>query len=305
MGRKYRSSNGVIRKKKQSPILLWICAGVICVFAAVTVGVLMKNGMAARESAESAVPSNASQQSKKPPASSSSPVSSQREDPVKTVSSSADAQSSSRSGSDSLSHVVGTVPESAPVGDDYFDDAVFVGNSRTEMLQLYSNLVKPEFYAVQGMSVDKLHDKPVVSMDGEKLPIMEALKKKRFGKVYIMLGLNELGWVYSDIFIQEYGDAIDEIKQSQPGAVIYVQSILPVSKNEAAREDVFNNKNIVNYNTLIKKMAEEKGVCYLDVAEAVTDSEGNLFEDASTDGIHLTPEYCDVWLDYLKTHTAS
>ena len=51
-------------------------------------------------------------------------------------------------------------------------------------------------------------------------------------------------------------------------------------------------------------MAKEKGVHYLNLNEALADKDGNLFADASTDGIHPTKEYCLVWLDYLKTHTA-
>ena len=42
----------------------------------------------------------------------------------------------------------------------------------------------------------------------------------------------------------------------------------------------------------------------MDVAEGVMDDEGYLPFEATGDGVHLTPEYCVVWMDYLRTHTA-
>ena len=40
------------------------------------------------------------------------------------------------------------------------------------------------------------------------------------------------------------------------------------------------------------------------VAEAMQDANGYLPSDATPDGVHLTPDYCKIWMDYLKTHTA-
>lgn len=38
-----------------------------------------------------------------------------------------------------------------------------------------------------------------------------------FGKVYIMLGMNELGWVYESVFKEDYGKIIDKIREIKPG----------------------------------------------------------------------------------------
>ena len=47
----------------------------------------------------------------------------------------------------------------------------------------------------------------------KKITIMQALEKHKFGKVYVMLGVNELGWVYEKVFIQRYGELVDEMEQ--------------------------------------------------------------------------------------------
>ena len=54
----------------------------------------------------------------------------------------------------------------------------------------------------------------------------------------------------------------------------------------------------------LRALADEKEVHYVDVAEGVMDDEGYLPFEATGDGVHLTPEYCVVWMDYLRTHTA-
>ena len=198
-----------------------------------------------------------------------------------------------------------SVPESAEVDDSYFDDAVFIGNSRTEGFKLYAGLSNAEYYTAIGLMVDTIFTKPYATVNGEKTTIMEALKTTDFSKVYIMLGMNELGWVYGSVYQEYYGRIIDGIREINPDAVIYIQSILPVSAEKSENDDIYNNERINEFNALLRELAEEKEVYYVDVAEAVADESGCLPEDATFDGVHLTPDYCGKWRDYLKTHTVT
>ncbi len=188
---------------------------------------------------------------------------------------------------------------SKPAG--YFDDAVFIGDSRTEGLEIYDGLDNAAYYAVKGLMVNTIFTKPAVEVGGKKLTVMQAISGQKFGKIYIMLGINELGWSSSATFIQDYGKVIDEIKKDQPNAKIYVQSILPVSAKKAQSDKIYSNANIVSHNQMIREMTVKKGVAYLDVASAVSDSKGNLPEKASVDGVHLNQEYCKKWCEYLRT----
>jgi hypothetical protein len=195
------------------------------------------------------------------------------------------------------------VEPSDPVTDDYFADALFIGDSRTEGLSLYSGLETAAFYTHKGLMVDTIFTKPVVKMGSETVTIMKALESQKFSKVYIMLGVNELGWAYESVFIERYGQIIDELKRLEPGAQIYVQSIMPVTASRSSDGGVYTNDRIRLYNKLILKMCGEKEVYYLNVAEAVQNASGVLPEEAAMDGIHLKPSYCVKWLDYLKSHT--
>ncbi|NLZ39512.1 MAG: hypothetical protein GX893_07905 [Firmicutes bacterium] len=198
------------------------------------------------------------------------------------------------------------VPATHAAADDFFRDAVFIGDSRTAGLQKLGGLTEATYYTAIGLKVDTIFTKEVVNTkDGSKKTIITALRQKPFKKVYIMLGINELGWAYSDLFIAKYEELIEEIKKIEPKAQIYVQSILPVSKKKSESDQIYNNAKIREYNQLIQKMAEKYSVYYLNVAECMLDQMGNLPEEASADGVHLNKKYCDLWIEYLRTHYVS
>lgn len=189
--------------------------------------------------------------------------------------------------------------------DPYFSDALFIGDSRTQGLMIYSGLTNATFYATKGMNIKDVFDKPTVVDGNSKKTIYDALGKHRFGKIYIMLGSNELGWVYPEVFLKKYGELVDRIKETQPGATIYAQSILPVSAEKSNRDGIYNNVNISAFNRSIEQLAIEKDIIYLDINSDIADEDGNLPENAATDGLHLTKEYCIKWEEYLRNNKNS
>lgn len=195
------------------------------------------------------------------------------------------------------------VPVSDPVDNSYFDDAVFIGDSRTEGLILNCGLSNTTSYAYKGLMVDTVFTKPVINKNGQKVSVMEALRSTSFSKVYIMLGINETGWVYSQVFQNKYGEMIDGIREIDPEAEIYIQEIMPVSSKVSSTHNYITNSKIKEYNGLLRELAEEKQVYYIDTGSAVASADGSLPNDAANDGIHLVKDYCKKWLDHLKTHT--
>lgn len=185
----------------------------------------------------------------------------------------------------------------------YFDDAVFIGDSRVEGFIQSIGLSNTTSYTHKGLNVSKVFSDEIVNKNGKLVSIMEALKSTPFSKVYIMLGINEMGWVYSDLFIDKYEKIISEIQKINPDAIIYVQSILPVSQKVSETHSYINNKKVLEYNQLLQKMSERKNICYLNVFETMADANGSLPEEAAYDGIHLKKDYCEKWQEYLLTHT--
>ena len=197
------------------------------------------------------------------------------------------------------------VPESEPVEDTYFDDIAFLGDSRTEGFQMYSGLKTGTYYYSVGATVESVFSKPTQETEAGKVPMLDALAELECGKVYIMLGANELGWPKSEAFHDQYGKVIDRVRADHPDAEVVIQSILPVSAVQEAKGSYVNNSRIQVYNTILEELALEKECPYLNVGEAVTGEDGCLRPELTTDGIHLNTAGCKEWLNYLKTHAVS
>jgi hypothetical protein len=193
----------------------------------------------------------------------------------------------------------------AKVDASYFQGAVFIGDSRTQGLQLYSGLTTPRYLCAVGATVASIYNDSKVKTSSGKVPIMTALHQAAFSKVYIMLGVNELGWVYSKTFTNQYAKVIKDIRAINPDAKIVLQSILPVSAAQEAKHGYINNERIAAYNKLIEKLAADNSCTYLNVAEAVTASDGCLADSLTGDGLHLNKPGCQRWKQYLEAHPLS
>ena len=183
------------------------------------------------------------------------------------------------------------------------EKVAFIGDSRTQGLLMYTGLNDVIDYSYIGLMVDTAISKELVKgKNGEKITILEDMQKRDLDTVYIMLGVNELGWSYSEVFVSKYKELIQKIKSVQPDCEIILQSIIPITKSRSDSDNIFNNKNINKYNKLIQQIAIDENVTFLNVGAALADKNGNLPEEASSDGIHVDVDYCEKWLDYLKNN---
>ena len=197
-------------------------------------------------------------------------------------------------------------PQSEPVDNSYFDDAAFVGDSRTDGFMIYSGIGTGTNLTSNGLSIFKLEEKKALTIDGVEYTLLEALALEQYGKVYLSLGVNELGYFDDQGFYDNYCKAIDEIRKLQPNAVIYIQGLIPLNEEQIAAttgRTYLTNDHLRIYNDLMKQAAQEKQVVYLDLYSVFVDENGALPAEGSHDGVHLSKEYCQRWLEYLKTHT--
>ena len=198
------------------------------------------------------------------------------------------------------------IPNNSPTNSNtQFNSSVaFIGDSRTQGFIMYNGLKDVQDYSYIGLMVDTAVTKKFVkTSNGEKITLLQDMANKNIETVYIMLGVNELGWSYPQVFKTKYGELIDEIRKIKPNCKIYVQSIIPMTKSKSETDRIFNNKNVNTFNNLIQELAKEKNVTYLDVKSALVDANGYLPEEASSDGVHVDKEYCKKWFEYLKNNS--
>ena len=190
------------------------------------------------------------------------------------------------------------------VSDDYFDDAVFIGDSRVVSLYEYSDWKEATYYCSSGMTLGGVFKDPTGRWkDGNwKVNIADALQQKQYKKVYIMLGINDMGVGDLDYFMNHYTDMVNQIHEWQPDAIIYIMSIMNVSAERNAQGDYINNEAIRARNERLKELDNGRDTFYLDINSVVCDENGCLNAEYTFDGVHLYAQYVPLWTDYLKTH---
>lgn len=191
------------------------------------------------------------------------------------------------------------------VDDSYFDDAVFIGDSRTVGMYEYSGLEETStFYASTGLTIYKMFDSAIVSVPGQKkkITVEEALSEKQFAKIYLMIGINEMGTGTVESFMKTYGEAVQHLRELQPDAIIYLQAIMKVTTERSEQGDYITNEGIDARNEEIAKLADDKTIFYLDVNPYICDETGGMVASYTYDGVHLKAQYIPIWLDFLKEH---
>jgi hypothetical protein len=197
------------------------------------------------------------------------------------------------------------VQETTPftkVDESYFDDALFIGDSRTVGLSEYSNWKNPVYYADVGLTVYHVFDKEIANVNGETMNIDQALQRQKFGKIYIMLGINELGRGTTETFAAKYSQVIGRIRELQPDAIIFIEGIMGVSKKKSDSDPIFNNKNIQERNAAIESLADNSSVYYIDVNQVIMDASGGIPSEYTFDNVHLKAAYYSIWTNYLMEH---
>lgn len=190
--------------------------------------------------------------------------------------------------------------------DDYFNDVIFIGDSITDGIKLYKAAKSSLIFAKTGLNIENIISETVL-IDNEQINILEAVKKSERKKIYIMIGSNGAGWLENDYMIKLYSKWLNNLREEIPDAVIYVQSVLPITKElsdfNSSKQNALTNEKISSYNDALFEMCKKEHFYFLNVAEEFKDNENALPDEASpVDGMHLNPTYYNKWLDYIKSH---
>ena len=185
----------------------------------------------------------------------------------------------------------------APEG--YFEDALFIGDSRTVGLAEYSGLEGADFFATVGMSVYNLPKQKTDVAGAKNIDIETLLSSHSYGKIYFMLGLNELGYNRQKT-VDTYRAWLEYIRQMQPQAVLFIEANLHVTAKKSASDEECRNKDIDEFNNYTKELADNESIFYIDINELFDDDEGNLRADLTYDGVHILAKYYADWGEWLK-----
>ncbi len=185
---------------------------------------------------------------------------------------------------------------------DYFSDALFIGDSRTVGMQQSGLLPNATYYAKVGIGISGILTDAIVPEGNTMVTIKEALSRHSFGKVYIMIGINDMSGGDVSWFTEKYSQLLQIVRQAQPNAVIYIQGNIPMSSSKQNASYSLTNANLRQRNEASRQLADAQTIFYLDVENIYADAYGCLDTKYSTDGLHVSMGYYPYWADYLQSH---
>jgi len=192
---------------------------------------------------------------------------------------------------------------------EFFNDAAFLGDSVTEGLRIYNSWVNalgsPTFLSRTSYSVrhavSTSSDRISITYQGTKMYPGEALKACGAKKVFIMLGMNDVGMLSLDQCMTYWKTLISQIQDACPGIEIYIQSATPIYTG--GQTDLLTNERMDQYNARLKAYAEEIGQHFIDIAPYLKDSTNGLSREYTSDNyVHLNNEGIEIWVDVLKAY---
>lgn len=184
-----------------------------------------------------------------------------------------------------------------PAPDGYFNDALIIGDSRTVGRANYGGIKGAEYFATVGLGAYKIGSAKNEVGTTKGKSFSQVLTMKTYGKVYICLGLNELG-NSRDATIRKFKDLINQIKAAQPAAIIYLEANLHVSAKRASKGDIINNNEINKFNAAIANLADNQKIFYIDANPVFDDASGAMRADYTSDGIHPYAKHYKEWSDW-------
>lgn len=177
-------------------------------------------------------------------------------------------------------------------------NALFIGDSRTVGLMEYSGL-ESDFFASVGMSVYNVEDEEVSVPNVGKVTLDQLLSNRGYDTIYLMLGINELGYDM-DQTVNVYGKLVEDISKSQPNAKIMIQANLHVTQEKSQNHDYITNERIDEFNDKTAGLADGKNIFYLDANPEYDDENGAMSPEVTSDGAHLYAKYYEQWGTWIK-----
>ncbi len=196
---------------------------------------------------------------------------------------------------------------------DFYQDTVFTGDSvllgwRNYCARSEDPLCKElQFLASGSYSLHnafvEVGDKSIHPLyQGQQYPLWESIPMMGAKRVFLFFGINDVAWGVQDA-VNMYPLLIERIEEATPG--IDVTIISATYTLAGAGKGGINNANIAEFNEGVAKVAAERGWGFIDMANTLSDGNGNLAPQYCSDGfLHETNEAYDVWYLMMKAYAA-
>ena len=130
-----------------------------------------------------------------------------------------------------------------------------------------------------------------------KQTLAQALSGKHYGKIYLMLGINELGTGTAESWAAQYKVLLDEVRELQPDAIIFCRPSSTRRRKSPTRRSLRIRPS--THATPSSKSSPTTKRSSTSTAIPLRRLYGALTPEYSGDGVHVKAAYYPMWRDYL------
>ena len=212
--------------------------------------------------------------------------------------------------------------QKAPGAYDAYQNALLIGDSLTTGIRSAAGITGADFFCENGLALRKVisgggvadgtytityepdpenpEGEPVEKKIPNTITLKEQLQKKQYSRIFIILGINDVGYQSPKTFSQNYQTLLDQIRAAQPNAMIIAEEILPVTAARSSTDRYFNNPSVDQHNAVIEEVARNNSILCVDGSWAVEDpATGALAAANSFDGLHMYGTVYKKWAQYV------
>ena len=190
------------------------------------------------------------------------------------------------------------------VDDSWFENTLFIGDSRMLGLSLYARSGNAHYFAAASINFstvlkNKIGDKG--NFEEQKLESL--LASHQYDKIIVNIGLNDAGYGKA-WFEKNLAKFMDTVRALQPNAKIILNGIMPVTKsyikNSKYGGDHWEPASLTKLDAILESYANGTDVFYINCNEYFADSNGYLYKDLTGDGCHPTAKHYKTWREWMN-----
>ena len=190
------------------------------------------------------------------------------------------------------------------VDDSWFENTLFIGDSRMLGLSLYARSGNAHYFAAASINFSTVLKNKIGDQGNfEEQKLEELLSSHQYDKIVVNIGLNDAGYGKT-WFEKNLGKFMETVRRLQPDAKIILNGIMPVTKsyikNSKYGGDHWEPATLAKLNEILKSYANGTDVFYIDCNDYFADSNGYLYKELTGDGCHPTAKHYKTWREWMN-----
>ncbi len=171
-------------------------------------------------------------------------------------------------------------------------DIIFLGDSITDECEWAELLGNPNVKnrGISGDTIDRILNR------------LDEIMKSKPKKIFLMVGINDFLNSGKSVkkTLEDYKKILLEIRQNTPTTQVFIQSVLPV--NNKINKFWLNTDTVIKLNDSLKELAKELSFQYIDLYSHLADSQNQLDDRYTLDGVHLNGQAYLVWKEVIEKY---